>query len=378
MIEINPNAEKIIVVISDIHLGAGQYLFGKKNLLEDFFHDTELINFFRYFKSCNQKVEIIINGDFLDFLAVPYVNFFDDEYWSEAASVEKLKLIYNGHKEVFEAMSDFLGPDKKITYIIGNHDAELVLPAVRRKLLSFFDPIVRDHLKLVYDEDTYQPAPGVFLQHGHQYERAHIFDPQNTTIKAQDGQEYLIPAWGSYYCYRVLNKYKPEREYINQIMPIKQYLIHGLIFDTFFTLRFMLANVYYFNMIRFWNLYLSKFKLDVILRDIKEELVLFQNYEKLTRKFFHGKEEAKILLTGHTHFARYRAYHDGTTFINTGTWTRLINLDFSYNISGHNLTFALIELEKEDYTLKEFHRKVRSRLLEWSGHSNLPYKEFRH
>jgi len=33
-----------------------------------------------------RPVELIINGDFLDFLAVPYVNYFDDEFWSEKAT----------------------------------------------------------------------------------------------------------------------------------------------------------------------------------------------------------------------------------------------------------------------------------------------------
>ena len=84
-------AKKIIIVISDIHLGAGAIVDGRRNPLEDFHSDKELVDFFDYYSAGiyqHLDVEIIINGDFLDLLAVPYVKYFDDEYWSESASLE--------------------------------------------------------------------------------------------------------------------------------------------------------------------------------------------------------------------------------------------------------------------------------------------------
>lgn len=305
------------------------------------------------------------------------MKYFDDEFWSEDASIEKLIHIHSGHKLVFEAMDRFLSvPNKSITYIIGNHDAEIALPGVRQKFLSYFEPDNTKKIKIIHDEDTYNPAPGVYFQHGHQYEKAHVFNPKETVIQSTEGKRYLKPTWGSYYCHHVLNKYKPERIYINQIMPIKKYLTHGLLYDSFFTLRFIFATVYFFVMIRFWYFYITKFKLHVIVDDVKEELALFKNYESLTRSFFQKNDDARCLLTGHTHHASYRIFHDGTTFINTGTWTRVINIDFSFNLNGHYLTFALLEFEDENYELKDFQRNVRSSLLEWRGDAGLPYKDF--
>ena len=107
----NDNFEKTILVISDIHLGAGEFVKGKRNLLEDFHYDNELIDFFSYYsngKYEERQVELIINGDFLDFLAVPFVNYFDDEFWSEEAALEKLKLITEAHKKVFNALKKFV------------------------------------------------------------------------------------------------------------------------------------------------------------------------------------------------------------------------------------------------------------------------------
>ena len=107
----NSNLGKLILVISDLHLGAGHMVNGKKNFLEDFHYDQELIEFLNFYSSkdyANTPVELIINGDFFDLLAVPFVEFFDDEFWSERAALEKLKMICDAHPEVMEALDHFL------------------------------------------------------------------------------------------------------------------------------------------------------------------------------------------------------------------------------------------------------------------------------
>lgn len=44
-------SKKCILVISDLHLGAGSEYQGRKNHLEDFHSDTELVDFFNYHSS---------------------------------------------------------------------------------------------------------------------------------------------------------------------------------------------------------------------------------------------------------------------------------------------------------------------------------------
>ena len=75
--------KRTIIVISDLHLGAGNSVNNRKNPLEDFHFDKELIEFIEYHSSghfLDREVELIINGDFFDLLAVPYVKFFDDVF----------------------------------------------------------------------------------------------------------------------------------------------------------------------------------------------------------------------------------------------------------------------------------------------------------
>ena len=67
------NVQKVILVISDLHLSAGKMIKGKRNLLEDFHYDNELVDFLNYYSMGDYKdipVELVINGDFFDFLAV--------------------------------------------------------------------------------------------------------------------------------------------------------------------------------------------------------------------------------------------------------------------------------------------------------------------
>src|SRR4051812_22133863 len=78
--------EKYKVVISDCHLSAGRFFEGRLNVHEDFNFDEEMCAMFEFFSSGIYgdgphgpvDVELFINGDFLDFLNVPYNGEFED------------------------------------------------------------------------------------------------------------------------------------------------------------------------------------------------------------------------------------------------------------------------------------------------------------
>ncbi len=373
------NVEKVILVISDLHLGAGKMIKGKRNLLEDFHYDNELIEFLHYYSHGdyeNVGVELVINGDFLDFLAVPYVEYYDDEFWSEKAALEKLKMIMSAHKGVLDALKAFLSKtDKKITYIIGNHDAEFVFDSLKEEFVNYFGEY-KDKIVLSNNITTHTPTKGVSIQHGHQYERAHDFDQENAVVETLSGEKYFIPPWGSYYVTNVINKYKQERYFINAVRPIKHFLIHGILFDTFFTVRFILSNIYYFVMVRFWHFYLMKGSLKQVIQDLARELELFQDFETLTRQYFDKNPESRVLIVGHTHNPTLRIFNDGTIFINTGTWTKMVNMDLGQWNSGNALTYAKILVKKSDYEIEDFDKNVEVDLKSWMGIRHLPYSEY--
>lgn len=373
------NIQKLVLVISDLHLSAGKMIKGKRNLLEDFHYDNELIDFLEYYSSQDYQdlnVELVINGDFLDFLAVPYVEFYDDEFWSETAALAKLRMIMTAHVGVLESLKKFLSkPNKSIVYIIGNHDAEFVFDSLKEEFLNFFGEF-KKNIILSNSITTHIPVKGVSIQHGHQYERAHEFDQENAVVETLNGEKYFIPPWGSYYVTNVVNKYKHERSFINSVRPIKHFIIHGIIFDTFFTIRFILSNFYYFVMVRFWHFYMTKKSLKQMFEDLLREIELFQDYETLTRQFFEKNPESKVLIVGHTHNPALRIFNDGTIFINTGTWTRMVNLDLGQWNNGNSLTYAKIVVKNSDYDINEFDKNVEVDLKQWLGINNFPYSEY--
>lgn len=363
-------AQKTIIVISDIHLGAGAYVNGMRNFLEDFHYDEEMVEFLEYFSTKEyekKEVELVINGDLFDLLAVPFVEYFDDEFWSEEAALDKLKLIVKAHPEVMEAFNEFLKKkNKKIVFIIGNHDGELVLKKLQEYLKEQFPEEVRDRFEIKADHGDYSPHEGVLIRHGHEYEIAHTFHLKESVVTDQDGRRFFIPPWGSYYVTRVINKFKEERNHINAVRPIKKAMINGLIYDTLFTMRFLLANMFYFVMVRFIYIFKQEKSFKDIVNHSLGELELFADYEELTRDFFSENEQYHCLIVGHTHEPIHRTYIDGTTFINTGTWTDMYHLD--HGKGNATLTFAQI-----DYFDKE--EKPEIALRSWKGLRKVPFDE---
>src|SRR5258708_238176 len=143
---------KIKLVISDFHLSRGKWLDnGKRNPLEDFHQDErfeELLDFYSTGDYENADVELIVNGDFFDPLAViplpgPNGKLPPLEYpleVEETAAVEKFEKILKGHPISFKGMSRFLQRGKKIILRWGNHDAALLWPAVQALLRTHLNP----------------------------------------------------------------------------------------------------------------------------------------------------------------------------------------------------------------------------------------------
>lgn len=366
--------DRTILVISDIHLGAGVYINHKRNYLEAFHADKELVDFLEFFCSgeySGRDVDLIINGDFFDLLAVPFVPYFDDEFWSEEAALAKLELILNAHSEVIQALINFVEvKHKRIYYIIGNHDAEMLFPSLQLKLLEQFPEKVRDLLTITSNESgEFTPHPGVVIKHGHEYEKAHQFRPYKSLITDENGRKYFLPPWGSYYVTRIVNKFKEFRPHVDAVRPVKKFLINGLIYDTFFTLRFLIATVYYFIMVRFIHYFWLDKNVQRLWRKLKDELVLFEDFETLTQDFMNAREDIKVLIVGHTHNPTFRSYADGSIFINTGTWTRVYSLDFGKRTEGITLSYAQVDI-------KENEDDVNASLLVWKGRSSLPFEEY--
>jgi UDP-2,3-diacylglucosamine pyrophosphatase LpxH len=124
-------------------------------------------------------VELIVNGDCFDFLmATPYLTTEDET--TTAAGLAKLERIIAAHGDWFAALADFLSaPERRVTFLIGNHDLELAFPAVRehvRLALRAPEGAVRFCMRRAY-----RPVEDVVIEHGCQ------FDPWNVILDLWEG-----------------------------------------------------------------------------------------------------------------------------------------------------------------------------------------------
>ena len=165
--------KKIKLVVSDLHLGRGRLLLdGSLNTFEEFYYADRLSEFIKYYSTGAYReyhVEIVINGDFLNFLQVDYRGHYLTTI-TEGIALEILKSILKGHASVFKAMGEFLEqPDRLITYVIGNHDQPMMFQACRDYLDQFIGKPLK-YRNIVYYVD------GIHIEHGHMHEAANRVD----------------------------------------------------------------------------------------------------------------------------------------------------------------------------------------------------------
>lgn len=364
-------------MISDCHLSAGRTFEGSLNPYEDFILDEEMLSFFDYFSTGKYgegvPVDLIINGDYFDYLNVPVHGEFE-EHITEDLAIYKTQAILNGHPKVMAALKRFASrPGKRIQYLVGNHDAELFFPKVRELITRAWDSEGRfpsPHIEVIADRDRIIDEAGVEIRHGNQYEGGNAMDFKEPFIKdTHDEQQkpFLKLPWGSIYVLKIINRLKWERPYVDKVRPVKVFVLFGFILHPVFTFKFVLYSGYYFIKTRLEAIFSHRrlgFK--KMLGYLHQEFKLFQDLEDEARKILTEKPEIKLVVFGHTHRPMDKVYPDGKQYINTGTWTRMINLDWTGLGQGLKMTFAHIKIEDGN---------IRAELREWVG-DHYPHRSF--
>ena len=297
--------ERFKIVISDCHLSAGRFFEGSLNPHEDFFFDDEMCEFLQYFSSGRfgtapegpVEVELIINGDFLDFLNVPYRGDFEEAITEEIA-VYKVDAIIAGHRKVMNALRTFVAqPGKTITYMIGNHDPDLFFPGVRERLIEEWDPegarapdrargAPSAKVRIMNDRDHLSYPEGLEIHHGNQFEAVHVLNYQKPLLEAPELEKPVLNLpWGSFYVLKIINRMKWERDYVDKVRPIRLFVFLGLLFDTWFTLRFAFLSGYYFVKTRFVPSPKRRSRLKVTFEIFKQETQnVFPDLENFARE----------------------------------------------------------------------------------------------
>ena len=220
-------------VISDLHLGGVKpfQIFGST---------VELVSLITYLaqQSEDQQIGLLINGDFIDFLAEEPGAYFDPE-----RAVDKLDRVLGdaSFAPVFAAMRAFVRADHRVLVInLGNHDLELALPWVREHLIQALcgDELpARARLRLVQDGTGVLCRVGgakVLCVHGNEVDSWNVADFERVRRITRDLQfgksvDAWIPNAGTQMVIDVMNGIKRRYPFVDLLKPEAEGVVPALV-----------------------------------------------------------------------------------------------------------------------------------------------------
>lgn len=243
--------DKVVYVVSDLHLGPGWLPNGELDPLEDFTAAVEFARFLDRIGRGPQPVELVIAGDFLEYCqTLPEIGLqspVDHLGSTEAESLRRTEVILgkrpqtsSGHPQVFAAMRRFMVEGHSITIIAGNHDIDLLWRRVWSLVFqTVYPPGAAGELRLV--EYAYTVGRGarnrIYIEHGHEHDPANRFGDRMALPFALDdsGVRRLKRCWGTLFVDKVYNQLERDRWFIDNVKPIPRVIKLGLRNDFLFT-----------------------------------------------------------------------------------------------------------------------------------------------
>lgn len=341
------------LVVSDFHLGKGRFLpNGEENSLEDFLEDEEFVDFIDHYSTGTyyfSDVHLILNGDILNLIEVD-VNGEFTHFLTEDILHDMVEEIIKGHADFFTSLKKFLGrPNKKITYVIGNHDLGVVFPRVQELL----NQAVNGEINFV---DVYI-SNGMLVEHGHRFEPLNTVPRSKQIVNGPEGIPILNLPWASLFCIYLLPMLKKERPFIDKVRPLSNYLRWTIIHDFLFFIKLIFKVFIYITRTQFppYTSYNKNFKLG--LREILK-ISIHPKYDKFAKRIFDTRDDIKLVIMGHTHIAEWRRYQDGKLYINSGTWNQVTSMNAGLYKNISDLNYVAVETNDKKGTIENASLKV--------------------
>lgn len=353
----------LILALSDFHLGAGRFLEnGQVNIFEDFDEDEKFTEFLEYYSTGTyyfSDVNIVLNGDIFNFIQME-VNGEFTHLQTEDHICTMLSDIIKGHPLFFEGIKKYLArPNKKLTYVIGNHDIGMVF----EKAQELFNKTVEGEI-----EFTHQYTHcGVLIEHGHRFEPINTVPRSKLLIDGPGEKPILNLPWASLFCIYLLPRLKEMRPFIDKVRPLSLYikwtLLHDFRFFVFLCWRVFL----YITRTQFspYGKYNKNFKISP-----KQvfNIAVHPKYEKNAKRIFAIRPDVKVVIMGHTHITEWRRFKDGRLYFNTGTWNQVPSIDAALHKHISNLTYVVVEVNEKKKSIIKAHLNI------WQGKWR-PYRE---
>ena len=212
-----------LYVISDLHLGGSErfQIFNSGSELERLIDNLRVT-------SPKKRVALVINGDFVDFLAEDDAKYFDPD-----GANDKLDRIIkrDAFKPVFEALARFTGAkNRRLVLTLGNHDLELSLPWVRTRLLEILSGGKEEacgRITLAFDGAGFPCRVGdasVLCVHGNEVDVWNLADYERLRrfgVEVSHGRpiESWVPNAGTQLVIDIMNGVKRDYPFVDLLKP---------------------------------------------------------------------------------------------------------------------------------------------------------------
>jgi UDP-2,3-diacylglucosamine pyrophosphatase LpxH len=226
--------QRQVYVISDLHLG-GEYGDSARSPHDRGFrictHVREAAAFvdsLADFAPAPVRTELVINGDVVDFLAedrgdtATWTSFIADG--DEAAAT--FRTIAARDRAFFDALGRFLGRGHRLVVLLGNHDVELSLPAVRREFCRAIGATPVHDLEFVDGAEAYIVGDAL-IEHGNRYDEWNVVDHAGIMrLRAFQSRRQFVPrdreveiCAGSQMVSTVINPVKTQFRFVDLLKP---------------------------------------------------------------------------------------------------------------------------------------------------------------
>lgn len=214
------NEKLVTIIVSDLHLGGGAADPGDDHV----YQNAEFSTFIQEQKNTKEgqsgDIELIINGDFLEFAQVrPDVyTLGSSKYWcSVDESLQKLEAILSGHANVFGALKEFQTCGNSVTIAAGNHDVDLYWDRVRKRLQEEIGSV-----RFELGTPWYSRYDGrLQIAHGHMFDPANKFKKWDDPILIGPGETpRLEMCAGTLFMVKFVNWLEKEYPFADNIKPI--------------------------------------------------------------------------------------------------------------------------------------------------------------
>ncbi|MFO0579802.1 MAG: metallophosphoesterase [Polyangia bacterium] len=230
-----------VFIISDLHIG-GEYPKTSPEGTESrgfrmMNHAPDLVRFISLLAdrpADGTAIELVINGDFVDFLAEPvgekdpakWIPFRDDPIQARDA----FRALVKRDQLIFDELARLLHNGHTLTILLGNHDIELSLPSVRKVLEETLEVSGRHRLRFLYDNEGYKVGDAL-IEHGNRYDIFNWVDHdllrqfRSVQSRGMKPAEYAVrfpPIVGSQLVTEVMNPLKVDYPFVDLLKPERE------------------------------------------------------------------------------------------------------------------------------------------------------------